>query len=356
MNKARLQQVLRNMKAAGLYCTIVSDPHSIFYLTGRMIHPGERMLALVLYSDGRTEFFVNRLFPQAPEEGLDIIQFDDTDDCVEILSRALPSGKIGIDKNWPSRFTIRLMEQRPDILPVLGSMPVDDARMIKSKEDADLMRVSSHLNDQAVGKLIETIREGDSELDLAARYVEIGRELGAKGASFSPLICFGANGAEPHHSTGATRLSQGDMIILDLGLNVDGSMSDMTRTVVLGKATDEQREVYEIVKSANAAGRAAVAPGVPLKEIDRAARDVIVKAGYGDKFIHRTGHGIGLEVHEHPDNSAASRIIAKPGMCFSVEPGIYLPGKFGVRVEDLVVVTEDGVETLNRMDHDFKII
>ena len=245
MNNERLQQVIRNMKAAGMYCTIVSDPHSIYYLTGRMIHPGERMLALVLYSDGRTEFFVNRLFPQAPEEGLHIVQFDDTDDCVEILANTLPAGKIGIDKNWPSRFTIRLMEQRPDIWPVLGSMPVDDARMIKNKADADLMRVSSHMNDQAVGQPIQTIREGESELELAARYAEIGRSLSAQveGEGFSPLICFGANGAEPHHSTDGTRLTQGDMIIIDVGLNVGGAMSDMTRTVVLGKATDEQREV-----------------------------------------------------------------------------------------------------------------
>ena len=132
--------------------------------------------------------------------------------------------------------------------------------------------------------------------------------------------------------------------------------SDMTRTVFFGSADDEQKKVYDIVRRANEAGRAVVRPGVPMCEFDRAARKVIEDAGYGKYFIHRTGHGIGLEVHEHPDNSATSQIIAKPGMCFSVEPGIYLPGKFGVRIEDLVVVTEDGVETLNAMDHDLRIL
>ena len=139
------------------------------------------------------------------------------------------------------------------------------------------------------------------------------------------------------------------MIILDVGLNVNGYMSDMTRTVVLGRADDEQREVYELVKAANEAGRRIAAPGVPLCEIDRAAREVIERGGYGNYFIHRTGHGIGLEVHEGADVSASSKAVAKEGMIFSVEPGIYLPGKFGVRIEDLVLITPNGCETLNRL-------
>jgi Xaa-Pro dipeptidase len=214
------------------------------------------------------------------------------------------------------------------------------------------MRRSSRMNDEAVRRLIGTIREGDRESDLAGRYTAIGKELGARGYSFPPLICFGANGAEPHHDTDDTALREGDMIILDVGLNADGYMSDMTRTVVLGKATSEQREVYELVKAANEAGRKIAAPGVPLCEIDRAARAVIEKGGYGKYFIHRTGHGIGLEVHEGADVSASSKAVAKEGMIFSVEPGIYLPNKFGVRIEDLVLITADGSETLNALPRD----
>ena len=130
----------------------------------------------------------------------------------------------------------------------------------------------------------------------------------------------------------------------------------MTRTVFFGEPTDEMKKVYQIVEQANAAGRAAVRPGVPMKEFDRAARKVIEDAGYGEYFIHRTGHGIGLETHEHPDNSATSEIIAKPGMIFSVEPGIYLPGRFGVRVEDLIAVTETGGETLNHLTKELRVI
>ena len=349
MNAERIRRVVENMKKAGLSCILVSDPHSVYYLTGRMIWPGERMLALAVFDTGETKLFVNRLFAQQPEEGLPVIQFDDTEDCVELLSRALPSGRVGIDKKWPSLFTIRLMDLRHDVRPVLGSGPVDDARMLKGADEAEAMRLSSRINDETLTKLIPTIREGDTELAVGQRYLEIGQSLGASGASFEPLICFGANGAEPHHGTDGTALKEGDMIILDVGLNVNRAMSDMTRTVVLGKATDEQKEVYELVRAANKAARKAVAPGVPLREIDAAARRVIAEAGYGDKFIHRTGHGIGLETHEPPDVSSASPYVAQPGMIFSIEPGIYLPGKFGVRIEDLVLVTEDGCETLNRL-------
>ena len=352
MNTSRLTRVIAGMKREGLSCILVSDPYSVYYLTGRMIWPGERILALAVYAAGDVRLFVNRLFAQQAEEGLPLIEFDDTDDCVEILSRARPKGNIGIDKNWPSQFTIRLMDLRPDIRPVLGSMPVDEARMLKDADEAEGMRISSRINDETLSRLIPTIREGDTELAVGQRYLEIGKGLGASGASFEPLICFGKNGAEPHHGTDGTVLKEGDMIILDVGLNVNRMMSDMTRTVVLGRATDEQREVYEIVRAANEAGKKAAAPGVPLKEIDAAARRVIEKAGYGDRFIHRTGHGIGLETHEPPDVSATSGAIARPGMIFSVEPGIYLPGKFGVRIEDLVLVTETGSETLNALPRD----
>ena len=193
MNRERIGRVVENMKKAGLECIVVSDPYSVFYLTGRMIWPGERMLALAVYNTGEMKLFCNRLFAQQPEDGLPLIQFDDTEDCVEILSRALPSGRVGVDKKWPSMFTIRLMDLRNDIRPVLGSGPVDDARMLKGEDEAEAMRYSSRINDETLSRLIPTIKEGDTELEIGRRYLEIGRSLGASGASFEPLICFGAN-------------------------------------------------------------------------------------------------------------------------------------------------------------------
>ena len=340
------------MEAAGLACILVSAPHSVYYLTGRFIAPGERMLALMIKTSGEVCLFANRLFAQSPAPDMPLVEFDDTDDPVALLAERLPAGKIGIDKVWPSQFTIRLMEARRDITPVMGSVPVDDARLLKDAEEIALMRESSRMNDEALRRLIPTLKAGDTELGVGARYTDIARSLGAAGPSFEPLVCFGAGCAEPHHESGGAVLENGQTVILDLGLSHRRMMSDMTRTVVLGRATDEMKRVYDLVKAANAAGRAAARPGVLMSDIDRAARRVIEEGGYGKYFIHRTGHGIGLEVHEPTDVSAANHAVARPGMCFSIEPGIYLPGRFGVRIEDLVAVTEDGAETLNCLERE----
>jgi len=354
MNKSRIARVIENMQAQGLSQILVSATPSIYYLTGRWISPGERMLALYLNDNGDVKLYANRLFAQAPEQGMELIEFDDTDDPIALLAGGIRSGEIGIDKVWPSQFTIRLMGAG-SFRPVLGSQPVDDARMCKDAEEIALMRESSRRNDVAISRTMEAIHEGMTELELQDIYQKNAKELG-NGANFTPITCFGPNCAEPHHDNDETRLKVGDSVILDVGLMYNRYCSDMTRTVFFGSASDEQKKVYELCKAANEAGRAAIRPGMPMCEFDRAARKVIEDGGYGEYFIHRTGHGIGLEVHEHPDNSATSQIIARPGMCFSVEPGIYLPGKFGVRVEDLVCVTEDGCETLNQLDRDFKIL
>lgn len=352
MNASRLSRVIANMEAAGLTCILVTAPHSVYYLTGRFIAPGERMLALMVRTSGEVCLFANRLFAQSPAPDMPLAEFDDADDPVALLAEKLPAGKVGIDKTWPSHFVIRLMEARRDITPVVGSAPVDDARLLKDAEEIALMRESSRMNDEVLRRLIPSLKIGDTELGVGARYCDIARSLGASGPSFEPLVCFGAGCAEPHHDSDDTRLEDGQTVILDLGLSHRRMMSDMTRTVVMGRATDEMKRVYDLVKAANAAGRAAARPGVMMSDIDRAARKVIEDGGYGKYFIHRTGHGIGLEVHEPTDVSAANHVIARPGMCFSIEPGIYLPGRFGVRIEDLVAITDDGAETLNCLERD----
>lgn len=355
MNAKRIARVIENMNAAGLDQILVTAPTSVYYLTGRMVHPGERMMAFYINSDGDTHLFANRLFALSDIKDFKLTEYDDTEDPIAILSDTVKPGRIGIDKVWPSQFTIRLMEKM-GITPVLGSAPVDDARMCKDEEELELMRKASLMNDEAMVRTIEQLREGMTELELDAAYSAAAKAVGGEGNSFDPITCFGANCAEPHHSNDSTALKSGDSVIIDVGLLHGGYCADMTRTVFFGSATDEQKKVYDIVKRANEAGRAAVRPGVEMCEFDRAARKVIEDAGYGEYFTHRTGHGIGLEVHEPPDNSAISHVIARPGMCFSVEPGIYLPGKFGVRVEDLVTVTEDGCETLNKLDRELRII
>lgn len=356
MNMNRIGRVIENMKAEGLSQILVSTPASVFYLTGAKVGPGERMLALVVRDDGTVILHGNRLFALNGVVDVPLVEHDDTDDCIAVLAKDILPGKVGIDKFWASQFTIRLMQARPDVTPVLGSGPVDKARMEKGADEIELMRAASRLNDQVLEKTMAQLREGMTEAEVGAIYTSIARDLGAQGCSFPPLICFGANCAEPHHGTDETVLKKGDAIILDVGVKLGDYCADMTRTVFLGEPTDEMLKVYNLVKAANEAGRAAVRPGEPMKNFDRAARAVIEAGGYGPYFTHRTGHGIGLEVHEYPDNSASSEIIAQPGMTFSVEPGIYLPGRFGVRIEDLVAVTETGCETLNALDRTIQVI
>ena len=357
MNNQRIARVIGNMGALGLSQILVTSLESTYYLSGIWCPPGERLQGLLIESNGEVTLIANRMFALAGQQGAaKLVEYDDVDDSVAVLAQLLKSGKLGVDKVWPSHFLIRLMAMRPDVLPVLGSAPVDSARMRKDDDEIAAMLKSSHLNDRTTGELIKTLALGDTELSVGRRHVDIGIGLGAAGASFTPLICFGQNAAEPHHGTDNTQLREGDAVILDVGVDLGHAMSDMTRTVFFGSATDEQKKVYDTVLRANMAAKAAVRPGVKLMDIDRAARGVIEDAGYGPYFLHRTGHGIGIEVHEPPDVSAVSETIAAPGMMFSIEPGIYLKGKFGVRIEDLVMVTEDGCLVLNELDRDLKII
>ncbi len=352
MNQSRLERVVELMKRDNLPCILVSETESVYYLTGRWISPGERMLALMITAQGAVRLFANKLFMQRETPDLPLTEYDDTQDAIAVLAAALPEGigEVGIDKRWPSHFLIRLMEKRTDLRMRIGSAPVDDARMCKDGDELAALRESSRLNERVLEALMKTVRLGDTERALGERYVEIARSMGAAGYSFEPLVCFGAHCAEPHHDSDDTPLREGDAVIFDVGLDLNHAMSDMTRTMFFGEPTDEMKCVYELVRRANLAGKAAVKPGVPLSEIDRAARQVIEQAGYGEYFIHRTGHGIGLEVHEPPDVSASCERTVQPGMVFSIEPGIYLSGKFGVRIEDLVAVTDTGCEVLNSLE------
>ncbi|MBR4235116.1 MAG: aminopeptidase P family protein [Clostridia bacterium] len=349
MIKPHLEKVLKNMNSAGLAQLLVCAPMSVMYLTGCRVSPGERLLALIIEASGEVKLVSNKLFALTQTEGCELIEYADTDDTAQVLSECVKDGVLGVDKEFKCGFALPLLEKRRGLRLTVGSLCVDRARMIKSPEEIDKMRLSSRKNDFVLRQTYSAVKTGVTEREVADAYRANLKTAGAQCESFESLICFGANCAEPHHETDDTVLAPGDSVILDVGLLLDGYCSDMTRTLFFGTPTDEQKRIYELVRRANAAGRAAVRPGVPLKEVDAAARRVIEEAGYGKYFIHRTGHNIGTEVHEYPDVSASSTEVCTPGMVFSVEPGIYLPGKTGVRTEDLVAVTEDGSETLNTL-------
>lgn len=353
MRWERIDNVRREMVERGMSSLIVSDPMSIYYLSDVYIEPGERMLALLIKPDA-VKLYVNALFPVEQQDGLEICVLNDGFEPTIQLSQDV-SGIVGVDKNWPSRFLLALME-RASIKPVVGSPAVDICRMHKDAWEMEEMRKASAGNDRVMERTIRQLREGMTERELAAIMTKIYDEEGMPRVAFDPLICFGENGAFPHHETGDSKLKPGDSVIIDTGHRWGMYCSDMTRTVFFKSCTDEQRNVYDIVNKANRAGESIARPGIALRDVDAAARNVIIGAGYGEFFTHRTGHGIGIDVHEPPDVAATNSQLAEVGMVFSVEPGIYLPGKFGVRIEDLVAMTEDGCEVLNHHTHDLIIV
>ncbi len=353
-NTRRTVTVTQQMKQKGIQTLLVTDPVAIFYLTGKQVDPGERFLGLLLQEDGQVTLFLNHLFTVEAED-LPMVRFADTDDVMAMVASRI--GKVetlGVDKAMAARFLLPLLQAGVADDVVVASDCVDLARQQKDLFEQQLMREASAANDIAMDLVVAQIKEGMTERDLEAVIHQTFARLQTEGVSFSPSVCFGAHGAIGHHEPTTRALQQGDMVLIDMGCRLHGYCADMTRTFCFGTATDKQKTVYQLVKEANEAAIAAVRPGVSFQTLDGIARAVITKAGYGDQFTHRLGHSIGLEVHEAGDVSETNAQQLAAGMVFSIEPGIYLQGEFGVRIEDLVLVTETGHEVLNRYRKDLQ--
>lgn len=358
MKKQRVLNVIRKMESMSLSQMIVTSPASIYYLTGKWMSVGERMIALYLNTNGNHKFVVNKLFPIEEDLGIDIVWFTDSDDSIKILSDIVEKDKVlGVDKFWPAQFVIRLMELNAVKGFINSSNIIDELRMIKDEEEKELMRKSSQINDRVMKRLWGELKEGYTEKYYARMLAELYEEEGAQGFSFDPILAFGAHAADPHHEPDTTKLKKGESLVIDIGGVYNHYCSDMTRTVFFGEEpSKEDREIYDIVKNANLNAISKVKEGAKFSEIDEAARSYIEERGYGEYFTHRTGHSIGLEIHDKGDVSSINHDEVKEGMIFSIEPGIYLPNKIGVRIEDLVIVTKDGAEVLNSVTKEVTII
>ena len=364
--RERAAGCLEEADAAGLICF---PSRNLQYLTGFDEEPGERHFFLVLpAADGGEAdpiLFVPALYERQVREETtvsDVRTWADGDDPTaaarELLAeRGLREGRLLVDDTMWATFAQDLRAAAPNATWGLASEALAALRIRKDEAELSAMRAAAGAADAAVDDLRELGADavGMTERELARWIADRLADHGGDGVSFETIVGAGPNGAKPHHGHGDREIRPGEPVVLDFGTRVDGYPSDQTRTLVFaGEPPAEYRRIHGIVREAQAAAIDAVEPGVTAGSIDRAARDVIDEAGYGDAFVHRTGHGVGLDVHEEPYIVAGNDRRLEPGMVFSVEPGIYLDGRFGCRIEDLVVVTDDGCERLNRTDRGWR--
>ena len=266
-----------------------------------------------------------------------------------------PRGRVAVgDRLWSSHL-LGLERVRPDLAFSPGSPVMGRLRAVKDPDELDALRHAARAADETFRQVIQLPFVGRREEEIAADLARLLVEHGHRTAEFT-IVASGPNAASPHHEPGGRTIVPKDTVVMDFGGELAGYFSDTTRTVAVLEPPDGLEAVFAVVRDAQSAAVEAVRPGVTTDSIDAVARGVIDAAGYGELFIHRTGHGIGLEVHEPPYVVAGDGTVLEPGVTFSVEPGIYMAGRFGVRIEDIVAVTDDGVERLNRSTRDLTIV
>ena len=355
LRKDRAERVMERLTCDQL---LVSDPLSIYYLCERMIHPGERFLGLLLRRNAEPILYINELFRFDEDLGVEKKYFSDIDDVADLVGKDTdPHSPLGVDKILPARFLLPFMEKGIASSVVNGSLAVDHTRAVKDQSEIELMRESSRINDAAMEQFKGLIHDGVSEKEVAEKVMDIYRSLGAEGLSFPAIVAFGVNAADPHHMPDDTVVKEGDAVLFDVGCVYHGYCSDMTRTFFYRKGPSaKQEEIYNLVRNACESAEEYVRPGRRLCDIDSIARDIITQGGYGPDFTHRLGHFIGMEDHEYGDVSQGFKDEVCAGNIFSIEPGIYHPSVLGCRIEDLILVTEDGHEVLNHYPRDIEII
>ncbi|MEF3304628.1 M24 family metallopeptidase [Paenibacillus sp. GYB003] len=333
----------------GYEAIIVASPANLFYFTGVWIEAHERLLALAVRRGERPVLVAPDLHRgELDRLGIETVYWRDGADAAALLAGTLRAdGVVAVDDGWPSGHLIALMRHRPSLRWTGGGSLLGALRQVKDRHELDRIRESASALNRVMEAFVPQIRVGRSEAELLELLLELWKREGIRELSFDPTVATGANGANPHHAPGDSVVREGDFLIVDTGGILNRYCSDMTRTFSVGEPSEEQRNVYELVKQAHLAGVRAVRPGATLAEVDRAARGVIEAGGYGPYFVHRTGHGLGIDVHELPAVQDGNDTVIVPGMVFSIEPGVYLPGKFGVRIEDIVIVTETGCESVN---------
>jgi Xaa-Pro aminopeptidase/Xaa-Pro dipeptidase len=351
-HSGRVAKLRSRLGGAGVDGVLITNLTNVRYLSGFSGSNG----AMLVTEDGATFFSDPRYRARAADlvQGAEVVIYQDrlTDELTGRLASAR-IGKLGVES---AAVTLAQKKRLAERLPEVELKPVEDLvedlRKIKEPGELDLIRRAVELADQGFGWVTENVVPGMTEAEVALELEVMMRKAGAEDVSFEPIVGSGPLTAHIHHSPSDRILDKGDLVLLDFGARVDGYCSDLTRTVVLGPATDEQREMYELVLRAQAAGIDAARPGAKCADVDAAARDVIQAAGRADEFGHGLGHGVGLDIHEEPAFSRISEDSLQGGEVMTVEPGVYVIGTGGIRIEDDIVIDSSGATVLGSAPKD----
>lgn len=362
---SKVKEIQQFLHEENLDAAFITTPDNVFYISGFQSDPHERLLGVMVFKDA--EPFVICPLMEIPDVkaagwSFDVVGHEDTDDAWDIVMDAvrirgdLPAS-VAIEK---SHLTVERLERMDGLFTDAKFVRLDEQlnsmRNIKSEDELNNLRKAAELADYAIEVGCREIAEGKTELEILMAIEFEMKKKGAEKMSFDTMVLSGPKTASPHGTPGDRKIQKGDFILFDLGVVYNGYCSDITRTVAFGEPSDSMREIYETVKQAEQAAVNLVRPGVKAMEIDKAARDVIDQAGFGKYFTHRIGHGLGISVHEFPSITGTNELVLEEGMVFTIEPGIYHPEITGVRIEDDVAVTADGVEVLTKFPKELQII
>jgi Xaa-Pro aminopeptidase len=357
----RLRRATAEATAQGFAAMVVAPSPDLAYLTGYEPMPMERPTLLVLRDDRDPVMLVPELeqpLAAASSAGavVELVGWSDGDDPYTAAAHLLePQGRVAVgDRLWASH-VLGLQEVLPGLTFEPASPVIGRLRAVKDDDELAALRRAARGADETFRQICSSTFLGRREEEIAADLADLLVEHGHAYADFT-IVASGPNSASPHHEPSGRTILPRDVVVMDFGGELGGYFSDTTRTVVVGEPPNGFERVYDTVRRAQEAACEAVRPGVPCQDVDRAARQIIDDAGLGARFIHRTGHGIGREVHEPPYIVEGNEWVLEPGTTFSVEPGVYLQDSFGVRIEDIVAVTEDGVERLNRSTRELKVV
>jgi Xaa-Pro aminopeptidase len=358
----RFARVRARMAELEVEALLLSTGADLPWLTGYEAMPLERLTMLVLPVAGDAVLVVPRLeAPRVVERSSFAVHpWDETDDPVEVVADLLGPAPNGVvraaigDHTW-ARFVVELLAARPDLALRRGVEVTGPLRMVKDAAEIEALRRAAAAVDAIAVGLRDVRFSGRTEAELSREIVERMLAAGHERANFA-IVATGPNGASPHHEPTDRVIEPGDVVLCDFGGTMDGYCSDITRMFVVGEPGAEVQAVYDVLAAAQEAGVQSGKPGLACEAVDAATRAVITAAGYGEFFVHRTGHGIGTEEHEDPYMVAGNELPLAPGHAYSVEPGIYLPGRFGMRLEDIVVCTPGGPERLTRAPRDLAVV